>query len=153
MDIFLYRARRLSSVVVILTFVGAAALPLHSSHAQPAANLPLDVSRTSFVEGAAKVLVRSAAPRLEVSVLGDGMLYTRGQAKYILRDFFDAHPPSSFEIEKISPAGASWFVSGRYTSTHDGAAYGIYVRLRDGSSGGDERRWEIREIHISRHDS
>ena len=113
-------------------------------------DLPLASIRTAFASGSASELVSGTADRLEVSVLGEGMLYTKGQAHYVLRDFFKAHPPKSFEINKVARAGESWFVSGRYLSNKNGAPYRVYVRLRQMAS--ERGGWSIQEIHISRHD-
>ena len=113
-------------------------------------DLPLESIRTAFADGSASELVSGTTDRLEVSVLGEGMLYTKGQAHYVLRDFFKAHPPKSFQINKVARAGESWFVSGRYLSSKNGAPYRVYVRLRNVAS--ERGGWSIQEIHVSHHD-
>ncbi len=87
---------------------------------------------------------------MEVFVLGDGMLYTKGQAHYVLEDFFEANPPVSFNITEVAWAGESWFVSGVYRSEKETDAYRVYVRLRSEVTEREEHKWNIREIHISR---
>lgn len=98
---------------------------------------------TAFADGNAKRLLGPAADRVEVSLLGTRTFYSSAQAFYVLRDFFDAHPPGAFTLSDVTAAGRSCFVRGRIDDVQDERTLQVYVRLV-------QRRetWQLHEIRI-----
>lgn len=117
--------------------------PLQSA-AQVPDDLPLQTLEEAVGAGDVGALMRRASDRLEMAVLGSGMLYSRGQAIYVMEKFFHEHPPRTFSIEKVARADASWFATGRYRARGEEGRYTVYLRLQQAAG-----RWELIEIRIS----
>lgn len=98
---------------------------------------------TAFARGDAQLLLSPAADRVEVSLFGTRTFYSNAQAFYVLREFFDTHPPSAFSLNDATGAGQSCFVRGRLNHTHDERTLQVYVRLvhRDDA-------WRLHEVRI-----
>ncbi|PEN14534.1 DUF4783 domain-containing protein [Longibacter salinarum] len=83
----------------------------------------------SFQNGDADLLLEQTADRIEVSLPGTRAYYSRSQAMYVLRAFFQEHDPTRFEIEDVSKAGASYFVTGRFWYSRSEQPMHVYTRF------------------------
>lgn len=98
----------------------------------------------AFRTGDAQALLEDAAERIEIMFFGQGMLYSRAQARYVMQDFFRQYPPVQFRMQHASTTGGSWFGTGTYAYERGERPLQVYVRLK--RQGRD--RWEVREIRI-----
>lgn len=98
---------------------------------------------TAFADGEAEPLLTPATDRVEVSLFGARTFYSRAQAFYVLREFFDAHPPADFQLSDITATEHSCFVQGQYA--HDGGdiSLQVYVRLA-----ARDETWRLQEVRI-----
>lgn len=135
-------------LVLALLFVGLGATGTHGQDqpAVPAVVVPDTVVAhisTAFANGDAQVLLTPATDRVEVSLFGTRTFYSSAQAFYVLRDFFDSHPPADFSTGDATATGRSAFVQGRYSHRRDERTLQVYVRLvhRDD-------RWKLQEVRI-----
>lgn len=98
---------------------------------------------TAFTDGDAQRLLSPAADRVEVSLFGTRTFYSSAQAFYVLDDFFEAHPPTGFEVGDVTEAGESCFLRGRFDHRRDERTLQVYVRLVR-----REDAWLLQEIRI-----
>src|SRR6056297_2597403 len=84
---------------------------------------------TAFIDGNAQLLLSPAADRVEVSLFGTRTFYSSAQAFYVLRDFFEAHPPARFSLADTTGAGTSGFLRGTFVHTRGERSLRVYVRL------------------------
>lgn len=97
----------------------------------------------AFNEGSARMLLAPAASQLEISLFGSSTVYSRGQALYVMQDFFQEHPPRRFGMQESKEKEDSHFLVGNYW--HEGADQPLWVYLHLRSSDGE---WTLREIRI-----
>ena len=93
--------------------------------------------------GDARLLLGSAADRLEIGIFGVSTLYSRAQALYVMQEFFRQYPPKDFSFREPSATSGGWFSAGYYQSTMQARALRIYVHLRQ-----RDDQWQLREIRI-----
>jgi hypothetical protein len=103
----------------------------------------LSTVRDAFVQGDAKMLLDAAGDRVEIALMGQGQLYSRAQATYVMQDFFREHPPVQFSLEPGYGDEGSWIVAGEYWYRQEDASLQVYLRLRL-----KDKQWEVREIRI-----
>ncbi|MFW5973403.1 MAG: DUF4783 domain-containing protein [Bacteroidota bacterium] len=84
-----------------------------------------------------------AADRVEVTLFGSAAMYSRGQAMYVLANFFREYPPVRVVLNEPSRSGANWFALGSYFHEAGKQPLRVFIRLRS-----KEGRWELREIRI-----
>lgn len=99
---------------------------------------------TAFRTGDARRLLSPTPDRVELSLFGTRTFYSSAQAFYVLRDFFETHPPAGFALSDATVAGESCFLRGRLKHTRSERPYQVYVRLvhhEDGS-------WRLHEVRI-----
>lgn len=113
--------------------------------AQEAGNRVLQQVGVAFAEGDARVLLGTAADRLEIGIFGANTLFSRAQALYVMQEFFREHPPERFAFQEYMKTNGSWFAAGTYWH-QPGERLQIYVRLRERG-----QHWELREIRIEPH--
>ena len=126
----------------IVLFCLAAASP-SPAHAQQPHDLPIGVIERAFSEGHAELLMSCAAERIEMAVLGAGMLYSRGQAVYVMQKFFRQHPPRDFNVREVSHAGGNWFATGIYWANGESAPHRVYLRFQNAAE-----EWILIEVRI-----
>jgi hypothetical protein len=99
---------------------------------------------TAFQTGNAQLLLAPAADRVEVSLFGARTFYSSAQAFYVLRDFFEKHPPSRFVLADTTGAGRSGFLRGTYRHTRGAQPLKVYLRFVH------ERKdaWALHEVRI-----
>lgn len=130
-----------------LSLTGMAASSVHGQDRARAAGVPDAVVNrvaTAFADGDAELLLTPAAERVEVSLFGTQSFYSSSQSFYVLRHFFEAHPPAHFTLEDTTASGPSCFVQGRFQDTREERVLQVYVRLvRD-----DANTWRLHEVRI-----
>lgn len=99
---------------------------------------------SSFQSGNAQQLLAPSADRVEVSLFGTRTFYSNAQAFYVLRDFFETHPPVQFSLADTTGAGTSCFLRGRFEHTRDERILQVYVRLVQHAND----KWHLHEIRI-----
>ena len=99
---------------------------------------------TAFQSGNAQLLLSPSADRVEVSLFGARTLYSSAQAFYVLRDFFEAHPPSRFALADTTGAGTSGFLRGTFVHTRGERSLRVYVRLVRH----EDDAWQLHEVRI-----
>lgn len=100
---------------------------------------------TALAEGDVTALARRSADRVEVTLFGSASMYSRGQAMYVLAEFFREYPPVRAALSDPSRSGGNWFALGQYFYERGEQPLRVFVRLRH--KGG---RWELREVRIER---
>jgi len=104
----------------------------------------VDRVSTAFSKGDAELLLTPAADRVEVSLFGTRSFYSSAQSFYVLRHFFESHPPANFTLDDTTASGPSCFVQGRFQPARADRVLQVYVRLvRQG-----ENTWRLHEVRI-----
>lgn len=134
--------RRVKLLLAGLTMMLLVLAPRPSA-AQAPDDLPLPELERAFQNGDVGALMARAADRLEMAVLGGGMLYSRGQAIYVMDRFFREHPPQAFTIDEVAEADDTWFATGRYQARGEDRRHNVYMRLQQAG------HWQLVEIRIS----
>ncbi len=111
---------------------------------EPPASILASIER-AFIAADADSIARMSASRVEIAVLGKSRLYSRTQARYVLRDFFDEYPPLRVELSEPSITDKGIFAAGTYRFAPDRNPLRLYVRLRR-----DQTTWLMREIVLER---
>ncbi|GIV62170.1 DUF4783 domain-containing protein [Rhodocaloribacter litoris] len=97
----------------------------------------------AFSRGDVETLLHRAAPQVEIAVFEPSRLYSRGQARYVLRTFFRAYPPRRFVLRDYFETHSGWFAEGDFWHVRGEEPLRIYLRLRQRAG-----RWELREILV-----
>lgn len=84
---------------------------------------------SAFRQGNAAQLLETTAERIDVGLPGARAYYSRSQAVYVLRAFFQQHPPQRFEVGEISKASSSYFITGRYWYAQGEQPMRVYTRF------------------------
>lgn len=136
------------SLVLLVTGLGAsvawgqAAPPPAGPDAVP--DTVVERVSLAFQSGSAQRLLTPSADRVEVSLFGTRTFYSSAQAFYVLRDFFEAHPPTRFALSDTTGAGTSCFLRGRLEHTRDERTLQVYVRLVRHQ----DDAWQLHEVRI-----
>ena len=130
---------RLSVLILMASSLAAGA------SAQTAEQSVVSKVEAAFSHGDASALLRYAADRVEIAVLGSSTLYSRAQATYVLNDFFREYPPVRFAATEPAATTGNFFVAGRYWYGSGEDYLDVYIRFRsrDGA-------YEVRELRIER---
>lgn len=134
--------RRVHSILAVLTLSLIAAAPARSQ--DPSAAL-LAVVEQAFSTADTDSITSMSAERIEIAVLGKSRLYSRTQARYVLRDFFKQYPPLQVKLSVPSTTEKGLFAAGTYRFATDREPLRMYVRLRR-----HESSWALREIVFER---
>lgn len=119
-------------------------LVARSATAQAPDDLPLARLESAFRSGDVHAIMASAADRLEMAVMSSGMLYSRGQAVYVMDRFFREHPPQRFTLVDVAEADETWFATGHYLARGEERRHNVYLRLQRTAGA-----WQLVEIRIS----
>ncbi len=103
----------------------------------------LDRVEEAFKNGDADALLDEAADRVEIALLGGSKLYSRAQATYVMKDFFQRYPPEAFTPRNNTPDGSNWFATGLYRYKHTRQPLQVYLRLHL-----KDQQWQLREVRI-----
>lgn len=128
------------AIPLLLTFVAC-----NLAFAQTDETEVVERVEQAFARGDAGALLRHAADRVEVAVLGSSTLYSRAQATYVLEGFFREYPPVRFVADNPGSTRGNFIVAGRYWYGSDEGFLDVYLRFRwrDGAC-------EVRELRIER---
>ena len=118
---------------------------VHSAAAQPAEPVELQHIERAFSSGDVDALTAMASDRVEIAVFGRSRLYSRSQARFVLKDLFDQYPPLHFELSAPSRTARGVFAAGTYRYSVEEKPLRVYVRLR--KSG---QAWSLREILVDK---
>lgn len=137
---------RLTMALLVVTVGVTAARAQSRDTARAASPRPPVVERVvgAFSEGSAERLLTPATDRVEVSLFGTRTVYSRSQASYVLRDFFDRYAPRRFVVDDVTETGPSYFVAGRYEHAQSDQPLQVYVRLIKQSGG----TWGLHEVQV-----
>lgn len=112
-----------------------------------AAGVPADTVgqriSTAFERGNAQALLTPAADRVKVSLFGAQTIYSDAQAFYVLRAFFEQHPPARFTLTDVAKEEQSCFVRGTFEHRRDERTFQAYVRLVP-----HKGTWQVQEIRV-----
>lgn len=131
--------RRITRLVCLLLLSG-----LGQEQASAQNFSEIDRIQTAVVAGDAEGVLSGAEDRVDIALLGQGRLYKRAQAIFVMKAFFRSYPPKSFTIRNEEREAANWFATGRYTNRYDGKEFSVYLRLRLRSSS-----WHLATIRVS----
>lgn len=96
--------------------------------------------KNALKSGSSKELVKFLNQSVDVTLDGDIQTYSRVQAEYVLKDFFDKNKPQSFNIiHQGASKGGLHFAIGQYTS--DSNTFRVFLRIK--STDGKYRVHEI----------
>lgn len=135
------------SILVLLAGLSTTAVRGQDQVAEPAEAIPDTLEQrvaTAFRAGDVRRLLSPAASRVEVSLFGTRTLYSSAQAFYVLREFFDTHPPADFILADATTTGDSFFLRGRFEHTRDDRPLQVYIRLVRQ----EETPWQLQEVRI-----
>jgi hypothetical protein len=135
----------MTRVQPILVTLAVALMTAAPAMSQDRDSSPLDSIERAFSTGSADSITAMSADRIEIAVLGKSRLYSRTQAKYVLRDFFEQYPPLQVKLSEPSATEKGLFAAGTYRFATDREPLRLYVRLRRGQS-----EWALREIVLER---
>jgi len=99
----------------------------------------------AFARGDAAEMMKYSAKHLDFTLFGSSELYSRSQAGYVLKAFFDEYRPEKLLLTEMSGSEANWFAAGSYSYVTGDSHLAVYLRLRRGDFG-----WELREVRIGR---
>lgn len=105
---------------------------------QPATRL-----RSLVLSSNASALAAETAPTVQVTLLGDGGQYSRGQATLVLKTFFESHVPESFRIIRERRTSMAAFVEAEMQVRDRAEVLNWMVRY-----GLQNGHWRIRELHV-----
>ena len=88
----------------------------------------------AFQTGDVEQLLGETSSRIEVGLPGTRAYYSRSQAVYVLREFFQEHDPTGFTVDDVSQAGTSYFVIGRFWHSRSEQPMHVYTRFASGAS-------------------
>jgi hypothetical protein len=135
------------TMVVLLTMLSATAALAQERIGETTKAVPDTVMQrvtTAFRDGDARRLLSLAADRVEVSLFGTRTFYSRAQAYYVLRNFFDEYPPTNFALVDATGAGKSSFLRGRVDHSRGERPLRTYVRMVRHENG----FWQVHEVRI-----
>jgi hypothetical protein len=132
------------SFLTILICILTVSLSARSGHAQDAQAAPVESLRKAIASGDAQALMEHAGERVEIALPNKGSVYSRSQAVYVMKHFFEEHPPVRVEVQRSSESGGSRFVEGTYRTAQD-RSFSLYLRLfREGE------QWSLSEVRVRR---
>ena len=85
--------------------------------------------RDALKTGSSKELSKHFNNTVEISINGEKASYSRNQAEFILKDFFDKHPPQGFRYvhQGASKEGLKYTVG---TYTHDRGEFRVFMLIK-----------------------
>lgn len=116
-----------------------------STMAQEPTQPELKQLEKAFSTGDVTALHAMFADRVEIAVFARSRLYSRSQARIVLKDLFDEYPPQHFELSTPSETSKGLFVAGTYRYSKDEEPFQVYVRLRKSGE-----KWALREILVDK---
>lgn len=129
----IWKAYRTVLVLLLVGFAGSAAF------AQADIFAPF---KEVIKAGNSKDMVKFLNQSVDMNLDGEVNTYSKTQAEFALRDFFNNHPPKDFSIVHTgSSKGGLQFAIGRYLS--NGESYSTLIRVKE-----VEKNFLIHEINF-----
>ena len=97
----------------------------------------------AFANGDFETLLDRASHRMEIAIFEASRYYSRGQARYVLKTFFQQHPPRQFVLKDYYRTTRGWYAEGDYWYVNATRPLKVYLRLQLRG-----RQWELREVLI-----
>ncbi len=139
----LSRTGRMFALFVTLIIILSASVP--SASAQESPKKMLDSIQAAFSKGESRTLMDYTSERMDMALFDKRALVSRGQAAYVMEEFFRAFPPLSCTFEEPTRTPNAWFVGGLYRHRVSADTFNVYVGLRRKGEA-----WELREIRINK---
>lgn len=142
-----------SSLALPLLLVGLlVAAPVSSAQDDPKAPPPPSAEVviggvvSALERGSVGDLLDHATRRIEIVLLGQSALYSRGQAALVLRDFFRRHPADRVQLSERAIGDEGRAAMGRYWPENGSGPFALYV----GFSTGRDQVLNLEVIRIER---
>lgn len=133
-------AKGLAAVPLVVLLAFAWSAPAWS---QVPGETALQRVERAIAAGDERGVVHQASDRIEIALLGAGMVYSESQAEFVLRSFFRDHPPARFAFTEVTRTPERIFAVGHYRSTQDERPMRVYVRLQRRAE-----RWVVQGVRI-----
>jgi len=127
------------SVLIALTAILAAG-PVHAQTDRPDV---LNTLARAMAEGDVQAVLSHAGGRVDVGVFGVTRTYSRSQAGFVLKRFFEQNPPVSVALERATGTRDGWYASARYRAAHRAEPIRVYMRIRR-----ERGSWQLRELVV-----
>ncbi|MEN2993141.1 MAG: DUF4783 domain-containing protein [Bacteroidia bacterium] len=95
--------------------------------------------------GDAAQVARYFAPQVEIYIQGTARLYSDVQAHFVLREFFQRHPPRTFTLLHKGRSDQMLYGIGSYISLYGRWDVSFFTRLRNGRYQIEQLRFEAVE--------
>ncbi len=132
---------RALKILLVVCWIGTTQFALAQQPNRP----ELQRVEKAFSEADVDALSNMSADRVEIAVFGRSRLYSRSQARFILKELFDQYPPMRFELSAPSQTEKGLFAAGSYRYSMEQEPLRVYVRLRKSGES-----WSLREILVDR---
>jgi hypothetical protein len=99
----------------------------------------------ALARGDVEALLDQASERIGITLFEANRYYSRGQARYVLKTFFEEHPPRRFVLRNYYKTRGGWFAEGDFWYERGERPLRVYLRLRWWRD-----RWELRELLIEK---
>ncbi len=129
----------------IMLLAAAALVPGRHAAAQKAVSGVVLQLEDALARGDVEALLDHASERIGITVFDANRYYSRRQARYVLRTFFEEHPPRRFSLRNYYKTRSGWFAEGDFWYERGERPLRVYLRLRWWRD-----RWELRELLIEK---
>lgn len=118
-------------IILMFVMVGLAAA-LAAAHTMQASPGVMNGVRDAIRAGNSRELTRHFSDMVELTILDKSGNYTKEQATFVLKEFFDKNPPSSFSfIHQGASGDGTQYAIGRY-AYGSGSSYRIFMLVKKG---------------------
>jgi hypothetical protein len=118
-------------ILLMLVLVGLAGMLAVASTVQTTPSVMNGV-RDAIKAGNSRELTRHFNDMVELTILDKSGNYTKEQATFVLKEFFDKNPPSSFSfIHQGASGDGTQYAIGRY-AYGSGSSYRIFMLVKKG---------------------
>lgn len=119
---------RLGLVVLVLSI--ALATFCQSVLAQPTNKVILNDIVECFVHNDAERLSSYFNERIEITLSGESKEYAKSQAKFVMKDFLELHPPAAFTFNHQGSTDNTIYALGTYRSPEGVFEVDLYLKLQ-----------------------
>jgi hypothetical protein len=118
-------------IALMVMMVGLAAV-LAAAHTMQASPSVMNSVRDAIRAGNSRELTRHFNDMVELTILDKSGNYTKEQATFVLKEFFDKNPSSSFSfIHQGASGDGTQYAIGRY-AYGSGSSYRIFMLVKKG---------------------
>lgn len=131
--------------IFLMLMVVALAGMLAAAHTMQATPSVMNGVRDAIRAGNSRELTRHFNDMVELTILDKSGNYTKEQATFVLREFFEKHPPSSFSfIHQGASGDGTQYAIGRY-AYGSGSSYRIFMLVKKG----DGNTFKVKLLNIA----